>query len=140
MAFLDVREPTAAMAEPLFPSFFTGARPVAGPVLTGAVGFTEQEWDVILLARRDRLSSLQEPTRLARLSAWLFGGGVARQLADPRLEALRRLAVQAWHHGYAVANSAIHEFKAAGFNIDQLELMLASIAAGRSSRTGRATA
>jgi hypothetical protein len=48
--------------------------------------------------------------------------------------------VQAWHHGYVVPNSAIHAFKAAGFNIDQLELMLASIAAGRSSRTGRASA
>lgn len=135
MAYLDVREPFATMtAQPLFPQSFSPSVPVE------AIGFTDAEWEVIRLARRDRLSSLSEPTRLSRLSAWLFGGGMARHLADPRLEALRRLAVQAWHHGYAVPNSAIHAFKAAGFNLDQLELMLASIAAGRSSRTGRASA
>lgn len=135
MAYLDVREPFATTTvQPLFPRSFTGATPAE------AIGFTDVEWEVILLARRDRLTSLAEPTRLSRLSAWLFGGGIARRLADPRLEALRRLAVQAWHHGYAVPNSAIHAFKGVGFNLDQLELMLASIAAGRSSRTGRASA
>lgn len=140
MAFLDVREPAAATAQPLFPSVFSAKGPFADPVGDMVAGFTPSEWEVILLARKDRLSSLAEPTRLSRLAGWLFGGGGAGRLADPRLEALRQLSVQAWHHGYAVPQSAIRGFKAVGFNIDQLEVLLASIAAGRSSRTGRASA
>jgi hypothetical protein len=137
MAFLDVREPLSAALLPLIPG---APFAVADNAVADVVGFTPAEWDVILLARNDRLSSLAEPTRLSRLSAWMFGGGIARQLADPRLEALRRLAVQAWHHGYAAPVSAMKAFKAAGFNLDQLELLLASIAAGRSDRTKRAFA
>lgn len=130
MAYLDVREPIAfASALPMSPS--------ADPVPVEPVGFAHHEWDVIQVARRDGLASLSDPTRLARLSAWLFGGGVSLRLADPRLEALRRLAVFAWHRGYVVPVSAIRAFRDAGYTDDQLELLLASIASSRSSRTGR---
>ncbi len=132
MAYLDVREPVAAFALP------TILTPSSTAIET--IGFAPHEWDVIQLARQDRLSSLSEPTRLGRVFAWVFGGDVNRRLADPRLEALRRLAVLAWHHGYAVPVSAIKSFNTAGYSVDQLELLLASIGTSRSSRSGRAFA
>jgi hypothetical protein len=130
MAYLDVREPVAATA-------FTFA-PVADA--DEVTGFAHHEWDIIELARNDGRGSLREPGRLTRMFHWLFGGNIIRRLADPRLETLRRLAVLSWHDGYAVPVSAIKSFKAAGFSSAQLELLLASIAAGRSSRSGRAHA
>lgn len=95
------------------------------------VGFERREWDVIVLAQKDGLSSLHAPSRLSRVLNWLFGGSATRHLADPRLETLRRLAVLAWHQGYAVPVSAIKAFKAAGFSPDQVELLLASVSRGR---------
>ena len=102
------------------------------------VGFTRREWQVIVLAQRDGLSSLRAPGRLAKLMGWLFGEGINPRLADPRLEALRRLAVLAWQDSYAVPVSAIKAIKAFGFTGDQVELLLASIANGRSSKSGNA--
>lgn len=124
MAFIDFREP--------FASSFASSQ--------GVPAFEPREWRVIELARRDSLTSLREPSKLERFGAWLFGEGVNPRLADPRLETLRQIAVQAWHRGYAVPVSAIKAFKAAGFSIDQLELMLASIGAGRMASNGRTVA
>ncbi|HLZ78906.1 MAG TPA: hypothetical protein VKQ09_06160 [Sphingomonas sp.] len=130
MAYLDVREQLSfATALPMTPS--------ADSMPVEPVGFAQHEWDVIQIARRDGLASLSEPTRLARLSAWLFGGGISLRLADPRLEALRRLSVLAWHHGYVVPVSSIKAFTDAGYTGDQLEFLLASIASSRSSRSSR---
>lgn len=129
MAYLDLTMPAAAAAPTLLP-------PRAADAVTKL--FERREWEVIVLARQDGLASLREPNRFERAMAWLFGGGVNRGLADPRLEALRRLAVLAWHHGYAVPVSAIEAFKAAGFSMEQLEMVLASISAGRSG-LGRRT-
>lgn len=90
-----------------------------------------REWEVVRLAQRDGLGSLREPTALARLWGRMFGRDINRRLADPRLEALRRLAVLAWRYGYALPVSAIKEFKAAGFSLDQLEAVLVRIGAAR---------
>lgn len=125
MAYLDTSEA------------FTTAAPIGSSNIPAA--FERSEWEVIVLAQRDDLSSLQAPGWLARGFAILFGGNPDRRLASPRLEALRRLAVHAWHKGYAVPVSAMKAFKEAGFSPDQLELLLASIAQGRSAdRYGRA--
>ncbi len=142
MAYLDVREPISiATAQPITPrADVAPAESVGFAYHEWPVGFAHHEWDVIQIARRDGLASLSEPTRMARLSAWLFGGGISLRLADPRLEALRRLAVLAWHHGYVVPVSAIKAFTDAGYSDDQLELLLASVASSRSNRTGRAFA
>jgi hypothetical protein len=121
MAYLDLREPIQAAA-------FRPAPPVV------AAGFADQEWEVIRLARNDGLATLREPSRLARLIGQLFGADFNRALANPRLEALRRLAVLAWHHGYAVPVSAIKAFKSVGFSLDQLEILLASVATSRVRR------
>ncbi len=103
-----------------------------------AASFSALEWSVIALARRDRLSSLGQPGRIARAVASLFGLWRDSPLADGRLEALRRMAVLAWHKGYAVPVSELHAFKAAGFTIDQYELLQASIGRGRAQREGSA--
>jgi hypothetical protein len=100
--------------------------------------FSALEWSVIALARRDRLSSLDQPGRIAKALASLFGLWRDSALADGRLEALRRMAVLAWHKGHAVPPSELHAFKAAGFTIDQYELLQVSVGRGRSQREDKA--
>jgi hypothetical protein len=126
MAYLDTREG------------FAGAAPVFASSIPAL--FERQEWEVIILARHDGLSSLREPGRFSRALARLFGGDIDRRLANPRLEALRRLAVLAWHYGYRAPVSAMKAFKAEGYSADQLELLLASVATSRASTSGRARA
>ena len=121
MAYLDVREMAAAA-------------PYAA-VAVEPTGFTRTEWQVIVLAQRDGLSSLYPPTRLARWMGVLFGEGANPRLADPRLETLRRLSVQAWQDSYAVPISAIKAVKEAGFSGDQVELLLASVSNARPAAT-----
>jgi len=86
------------------------------------------EWQVVALARRDRLSSLREPTKLIRAIGSIFGDTRNPRLADPSLEALRRMAVLSWHHGYSVPSHEVRAFLAAGYSADQYELMVDSIA------------
>ena len=92
------------------------------------------EWSVVALARRDRLSTLQRPSRMAVALGRLFGDRPNPRLADPKLEALRRFAVFAWHHGYALPSHEYDAFLDAGFSTGQLEQVLASISRGRTAR------
>ena len=103
-----------------------------------APDFSALEWSVIALARRDSIASLGEPGKLARALGGLFGLGEASKLADPRLEALRRLAVHAWHRGYALPVSQLDAFVAAGFTMDQAETLLASVTGARAGQRRRA--
>jgi len=100
----------------------------------GRTDFSPLEWTVIALARRDGLSSLETPGPLARALGGLFGLGRKSTLADPRLEALRRIAVHAWHRGYKLPVSEIKRFIGAGFSSGQYETLLASIAQKRVQR------
>lgn len=86
------------------------------------------EWQVVALARRDRLSSLRAPSRLIRALSTVFGDSRNPRLADPSLEALRRMAVLSWHHGYSVPSQEVRVFLEAGYSADQYELMVDSIA------------
>ena len=54
-----------------------------------------------------------------------------------KLEALRRMAVLAWHHGYVVPSWDLRAFVAAGYTIEQYETLLKSISAGRAARQQR---
>ncbi|WP_294391656.1 hypothetical protein [uncultured Sphingomonas sp.] len=99
-----------------------------------ASGFSALEWSVIALARRDRLSSLTAPGAISRAFGSLFGLGRQSMLADPQLEALRRVAVHAWHKGYTLPVSEIKRFLASGFNSAQLDTLLASISGQRAAR------
>jgi hypothetical protein len=115
----------------------SGAHPVSTSWAAGDEGRTEfspLEWTVIALARRDGLSSLETPGPVARALGSLFGLGRQSMLADPRLEALRRIAVHAWHRGYKLPVSEIKRFLSAGFSAGQYETLLASIAQKRVQR------
>ncbi|KKW91486.1 MULTISPECIES: hypothetical protein [Sphingobium] len=102
-----------------------------GIARTATAGFAPVEWQIIRLARHDGLSSLRPPDRWDRLKSWIFGERANPRLANKRLESLRRLAVDAWHRGYAVRPSFLKAFLRAGFSEGQLETLLAAISAGR---------
>ncbi|WP_174296585.1 hypothetical protein [Sphingomonas bacterium] len=91
---------------------------------------TALEWSVVAIAWSDRLSSLRRPGRLARALGGVFGGHNPR-LADPALEALRRMAVLTWRRGYTVPPHEVSAFRAAGYSAEQYELLVDGIAAAR---------
>lgn len=122
MAYLNFAEPQEA-------AFATRiVTPVADAV---PARLSPLEWSVVALAQTERLSSINAPGRIAVAMGKLFGSRRNPLLADSRLEALRRLAVIAWHRGYAIHSSEIYAFKEAGFSMAQYELVLASISRGR---------
>jgi hypothetical protein len=98
-------------------------------------GFSALEWQVVAIAQRDRLASLEAPGKLSVALGMIFGGQRPNpKLADSKLEALRRLSVLAWHRGYSLPPSEIRAFHQAGFTADQYETLLASISQGRAAR------
>ena len=111
----------------------------AEPAMPTRTSLSALEWSVVALAQRDRMSSLDQPGRLPIALGKVFGTRRrSPHLADPKLEALRRMAVLSWHRGFAVP---VHELKAffrAGFSSDQYETMLTSIGAARSRMGSRA--
>lgn len=111
------------------------AVPADVPAAPAATGFSVLEWQVVAIAQHDRLSTLHAPSRMAVALGMIFGGERPNpRLADPRLEALRRLSVLAWHRGYALPPSEVQAFHDAGFTADQFETLLASISRGRAAR------
>lgn len=95
------------------------------------------EWSVVALAERDRLSSLREPGPFQLALGKLFGTQRPNGLANERLEALRRIAVLAWRHYWNVPKSELKQFLAAGFSLDQYELIQASIGQARAATARR---
>lgn len=94
------------------------------------------EWAVVALARRDTLSSLRAPGRMSTALRAILRQNNPR-LADERLEALRRMAVLAWHHSFQVPASELRAFFDAGFTVGQYEAMMASIVATRATEPRR---
>jgi len=130
MAYLDFRE--AELSGSLHAAF-TPAPPQHD--VPHATGFSALEWLVVALAQRDHLSSLRQPGRIGAALSRLFGGnGSEPRLANPRLEALRRFAVLAWHRGHNVAASEFAAFRAAGFTSGQAEALLESVLGARAAR------
>jgi len=127
MAYVDFANFTSARRA--FGEAGLVARPPESPATLSAL-----EWSVVALARKDRLSSLSEPSRMASALGVLFGDRPNPRLADPKLEALRRLSVHAWHHGYGLPSNEYDAFLDAGFTSGQLEQVLASISRGRAAR------
>lgn len=120
MAYLAKIEPQAAS-----PMALTGvpANDTARP------DFSALEWSIIRLARVDGLSTLRAPGRLRRFWNWLMGRTGGPELANERLEALRRMAVLSWHYGFTVPGDDVANFLSQGFSPDQYELMVRSIRA-----------
>jgi len=104
---------------------------------TGKPDFSSLEWSVIRLARVDGLSTLRAPGRVRRFVNWLMGRTGGPELANERLEALRRIAVLSWHFGFTVPGDDVAGFLSQGFSPDQYELMVRSIraAVGTPQRT-----
>lgn len=132
MAYIDF----AAAHDPLLaPAPRHDPVPATAPDAPAPAGqLTALEWSVVAVARGDRLSSLRAPSRLSVAMGGLFGSRPNPRLADPQLEALRRMAVLSWHHGYTVPTSALTAFTDAGYTMAQYETMLGSIAAARVAR------
>ena len=103
------------------------SRPVALTTMVAAKpDFSALEWSVIRFARLDRLWTIRAAGRIRRFWNWLLARGNP-ELADPKLEALRRMAVLTWHFGFTVPGDDVATFLSAGFSPDQYELMAGSI-------------
>ena len=88
-----------------------------------ATGFTQTEWVVIRLARRERLGGLRPGSRLERLARRLFGLEPATQLANPRLEALRRAAIRCRQDTGTFGRAEMEVLLDVGFGFDQVALL-----------------
>jgi len=99
--------------------------------------FSDVEWSIVRLARRDGLWTLRPYGRVRRFFRWLTGLGINPKLADPRLEAIRRISVLTWRFGFTVPGRDVADFIAAGFNHDQYELLVSSISATLTSSLQR---
>ena len=100
---------------------------------TSKPDFSSLEWSVIRLARVDGLSTLRAAGRLRRFWNWLMGRNGSPELANERLEGLRRMAVLSWHFGFTVPGDDVANFLSQGFSPDQYELMVRSIRAAVSA-------
>lgn len=100
---------------------------------TARPDFSPLEWSIIRLARVDGLSTLRAPGRIRRFWNWLMGRNGTLELANERLETLRRMAVLSWHYGFTVPGDDVANFFSQGFSPDQYELMVRSIRAAVSA-------
>lgn len=119
MAYLARIEPARSVILPGGPSL--PAESAGGPQ------FSELEWSIIRLAKAHRLWTIRPATRLGRFLRWLAGRNPNPRLANPRLEALRRISVLSWHFGFTVPGEDVAEFLEAGFSLEQYELLVTSI-------------
>lgn len=108
MAYLDLSGPRLALA---------GAAPSATGVAS-APQFNAFEWAVIGLSRHDTPTSLSEPGRFRRALERFFRIRRGNALANPRLEALRRMAVLLRRGVTSPDETA--RFLASGYSDDQL--------------------
>ena len=104
---------------------------------TPPVRLSALEWSVVAMAERDRLSSIREPSRFIVALNAIFGLKRPNRLANDGLEAVRRIAVLAWHHGWNVPKSELSAFLEAGFSTDHFELIQNSIGQARAARRRR---
>lgn len=130
MAYLDLADTAFA------PAASFGFAP-ARAVNTAVAEFGSREWTIIRLAREDGLSSLREESEFVAFLRLIFGVTRKPPLSNPRLEALRRIAVLSWHHGYNIASSEVGAFLAAGFSPDHYDAMLAHIGRERAASAQR---
>ncbi|MEO7749853.1 MAG: hypothetical protein ABIS09_00830 [Sphingomicrobium sp.] len=96
------------------------------------------EWSVVAMGEKDSLSSLREPGRFLTALGSVFGFRRANSLANDRLEAIRRIAILAWHYRWNVPKSEVQAFLEAGFTPDHYELVQTSIGQSRAARGRRA--
>lgn len=115
MAFIDFKDGT------LHPAVPTSALACSQVLVPHSEPLSTLERRVIELARDDGLASLRPPRKRSWLARLVLGPQPPSPvLANERLEALRRLAVQAWHHGYQLPASALKAANDAGYSEAQI--------------------
>lgn len=138
MAFLDCRD-RALHALPDFATT-TGVRAVRAQSTNrcdeAMLGqFEPQELRVLQIASSDGIETLQEPRKRGWLARFVLGPPPpSRRLANERLEALRRLAVHAWHKGHLLPVSAVKAAEHAGFSEEQIGMLIDNIGRARTAR------
>jgi hypothetical protein len=105
------------------------------PAAAAPTTLTALEWSIVAMAEKDGISSLREPSRFLSALDSLFGLSRPNRLANDRLEALRRLAVHAWHYRWNVPDSELRDFVAAGYSLDHYQLIQSSMARARSNNS-----
>jgi hypothetical protein len=86
------------------------------------------ELRIVGLARQDGLDSLRPQRKRGWLARLILGPTPpSAMLANEQLEALRRLAVRAWQHGYTLPVSALKEAHAAGYSMAQIGAVIDTI-------------
>jgi hypothetical protein len=131
MAYLQFDTPQAGPAPVMFDAPAQAAAPIQ------PADFSHLEWSVVALASAEPMSSLRGPGLFAGLLSSLFGIRTVSGLADPKLEALRRAAVMAWHNGYTVPTHEVNAFLEAGYTVEQYEALQTRIGRERSEINGR---
>jgi hypothetical protein len=117
----------------------SAASHIVGAVPAFPARLSALEWSIVAMAQHDSLASIREPSRYTRMLRAFFGLKTPNRLASDRLEALRRMAILAWHHGWNVPKSELAMFRDAGFSDDQFELLQTSVGQARAAhRRGRA--
>lgn len=134
MAFVDFRPENESATGAHGPAFATWA---TAQTPTTIDDISELEWRVVELAEADALTTLQPTRKRGWFGRFLFGPQApSRELANERLEALRRLAVHAWHDGYRLPASAIKDAVRAGYSEMQAGRVIDGIVERRLARRG----
>lgn len=116
-----IEEPAAEIDEMVGTSSYPGA--FAALTVRREPEFSSVERNVILLARRDPLASLEPPGLIERALAWLLGARAgARQLAHPKLEALRRAAVVT-RHRHHLPDAVAAELRTLGYGEQRIRTL-----------------
>ena len=124
MAFVDFSD---AAPRALTASTFLAFDPV-----DRADTLTAIERRVVELARGDGLDTLRPPRKRGWFARLVLGSPPASpMLANEKLEALRRLAVRAWHQGYRLPVSALKEAEAAGYSENQIGAVIDAVGRSR---------
>jgi hypothetical protein len=122
MAYIDFSETAAA------PALDRAVPQLAKLVAEHASAFSPLEERVLQLSHHDGLDTLRPQPKRSWLGRIVLGPQPpARTLANDRLEALRRLAVEARHYGWHVRSSAIAAAKRAGFSETQIGRVIDTI-------------
>lgn len=114
--------------KPIGPAAPAARANVVAPASGAQPQFSDLEWSIVRLARRDRLWTIRPSGRLRRLWHGFIGRG-RPELANPRLEALRRISVLSWHFGFSIPGQDVAEFLSSGFTPEQYELLVTRVGA-----------
>ncbi|VWX54661.1 hypothetical protein [Novosphingobium sp. 9U] len=136
MAFIEFADAAPAALPIAHSALFAVPRGAARAVEAAPAVLAEPlstlERRVVVLARTDGIETLRPHRKRSWLAKLVLGPAAPSPvLANERLEALRRLAVQAWHHGYTLPASALREAKLAGFDETQISAVVDMIGRSR---------